>query len=126
MVEIGSKRRRLVRDIIILALAVIPVAACIVLKILTMPPSNGIDISGPLIYFTIKTPIQDLTVTESQINSFAVILRVFQKFSAVYRRDPRAFRLFQPAFSLRAFPADVRPEYCRRLGDTRFLPDNSL
>ncbi|MBR6918030.1 MAG: F0F1 ATP synthase subunit A [Clostridia bacterium] len=47
-----------------------------VLKVLFTPASEGIDISGPLIYFTIPTPIQPLTVTESQINSVAVILTV--------------------------------------------------
>ena len=61
----------------LLALAALPVAGCMVLKVLTNPASEGINISGPLIYFTIPTPIQPLTITESQINSWAVIISVF-------------------------------------------------
>lgn len=66
-----------VLDILILALAILPIVACIVLKVLTNPASEGINISGPLIYFKIPMPLQDLTITESQINSFAVIISIF-------------------------------------------------
>jgi len=74
-----NKRRRGISgvDILILILAALPIVACIVLKVLTNPASEGIDISGPIIYFTLNTPIQPLTVTESQINSLAVIISIF-------------------------------------------------
>ncbi len=64
-------------DILIIILAVLPILACIVLKVLTNPASEGINISGPLIYFHIHMPIQDLYITESQINSLAVVISVF-------------------------------------------------
>ncbi|MBQ3816970.1 MAG: F0F1 ATP synthase subunit A [Clostridia bacterium] len=47
------------------------------LKVLTKPASSGIEISGALIYFTVKMPLQNLPITESQINSWLVILSVF-------------------------------------------------
>ncbi|MBQ8649543.1 MAG: F0F1 ATP synthase subunit A [Clostridia bacterium] len=49
----------------------------IALKILTNPASGGIEIAGARIYFTLKLPIQDLPITESQINSWLVIFSVF-------------------------------------------------
>ena len=72
-----SKRSSTALDILLLSLAALPIIACIVLKILTNPASEGINISGPLIYYSIHLPLQDLNITESQINSFAVILSVF-------------------------------------------------
>ena len=72
-----SKRTSRALDILILSLAVLPILACIILKILTNPASEGISISGPLIYFTIHMPLQDLNITESQVNSLAVIISVF-------------------------------------------------
>ncbi len=65
-----------VADILYLLLATLPLAVGMVLKILTAPAKNGIEISGALIYFTIPMPIQDLLITESQINSALVILSI--------------------------------------------------
>lgn len=61
-------------DIVYLSLAVLPLLACMVLKVLTKPASEGIAISGAQIFFSIPMPLQDLLVTESQINSVAVTL----------------------------------------------------
>lgn len=72
----GAKRKLDALDCLLIVLAALPIVACMVLKVLTNPASDGINISGPLIYFTIPTPIQPLYVTESQINSLAVILSV--------------------------------------------------
>ncbi|MBR1970381.1 MAG: F0F1 ATP synthase subunit A [Clostridia bacterium] len=55
---------------------ILPLVFCIVLKVLTKPLSEGIDISGALVYFTIKMPIQDLPVTESQVNSLMVMISI--------------------------------------------------
>ncbi len=60
-------------DILYLSLAVIPLVAGIVLKILTKPLTEGISITGAQIYFTIPMPIQNLPITESQTNSAIVI-----------------------------------------------------
>ncbi len=61
-------------DILYLSLAIIPLVAGVVLKILTKPASTGINITGAQIYFTIPMPLQDMPITESQINSVIVIL----------------------------------------------------
>ncbi len=63
-----------VLDVLYLAIAILPLIAGMVLKILTKPPSAGISITGAGIYFTIPLPLQDLPVTESQVNSVIVIL----------------------------------------------------
>ncbi len=64
-------------DLFWIILMILPMAACIVLKILTKPLSEGISISGAQIYFTIPMPIQDLPITEAQINSVAVLISIF-------------------------------------------------
>ena len=63
-------------DGLLLLGAVLPIAAGILLKVLTAPPSDGIEITGARIFFTVHLPIQDWYVTESQINSWLVILSV--------------------------------------------------
>ncbi len=64
-------------DILLILMMILPIAACIVLKVLTTPASEGISISGAQIYFTIPMPIQDLPITESQINSWMVMISIF-------------------------------------------------
>lgn len=54
-----------------------PLVFGMVLKILFNPANEGISISGALIYFTIPMPIQDLPITESQVNSAIVIITIF-------------------------------------------------
>lgn len=63
-------------DILYLALIILPLVFGMVLKILTKGPTEGIELSGALIYFTIPMPIQDLPITESQVNSALVILSI--------------------------------------------------
>ncbi|MBR4910462.1 MAG: F0F1 ATP synthase subunit A [Clostridia bacterium] len=49
----------------------------IVLKVLYTPISSDIDISGALVFFTVKMPLWDLPVTETQVNSLVVIWSLF-------------------------------------------------
>lgn len=63
-------------DALLIAMMILPLTACIVLKILFSPASEGISVTGALVYFTIPMPIMDLPITESQVNSWAVILTV--------------------------------------------------
>jgi len=63
-------------DILLLAVIILPIAAAIVLQVLTKAPSEGISISGAQIYFTIPMPIQDLPITQAQINSWLVMISV--------------------------------------------------
>ena len=64
-------------DILYIAMIVVPFIVAIVLKVLTTPASEGVSISGALIYFTIPAPIQDLTITAAQINSWLVMISIF-------------------------------------------------
>lgn len=63
-------------DILLIAMMILPLVACIVLKILFSPATEGITVTGAIIYFTIPMPIMDLPITESQVNSWAVILTI--------------------------------------------------
>ena len=71
-----SRRFRAV-DILLLVLAVLPLAVGIALKILFTPASEDIQIAGALIYGTLDLPLGGMPITESQINSLLVILSVF-------------------------------------------------
>jgi len=64
-------------DIFYIIMMILPFAAGIVLKVLTSPASDDINITGALIYFTIHMPVQDLPVTEAQVNSLIVVISVF-------------------------------------------------
>ena len=65
-------------DALFLALMVCPFLFCIVLKILFTPESQGVDISGAMIYFQLdQFPLQPLIISEAQINSWAVLLSLF-------------------------------------------------
>ena len=61
-------------DALYIALMILPFLACMVIKVLFTPVSEGISITGARVYFTIDMPLQSLPITESQLNSAAVIL----------------------------------------------------
>lgn len=63
-------------DIVYIAMMILPIVAGIVLKVLTKPASSGISITGAQVYFTIPMPIQNLPITESQINSWLVMISI--------------------------------------------------
>lgn len=72
-----SKSRRFAAvDLLLILTMILPIVICIVLKVLTTPASDGISISGARIYFTIPMPIQDLPITESQVNSWMVMISI--------------------------------------------------
>lgn len=70
-------RRFLLADIFYIVMMILPIGFSILLKILTTPPSEGISISGARIFFTINMPIQNMPITESQVNSAMVIISIF-------------------------------------------------
>ena len=72
-----KSRRFMAVDILRIAMMVLPIVAVIVLKVLTTPASEGISITGARVFFTIPMPLQELPITESQINSWAVLASVF-------------------------------------------------
>lgn len=73
----SRSRRFAAVDILLILMMALPIAAAIVLKVLTTPPSDGINITGARIFFTIPMPVQDLPITEAQINSWLVLITVF-------------------------------------------------
>lgn len=64
-------------DILYLATAILPFVCGILLKILTTPQSDGIAISGAQIFCSVKMPLQDMLITESQVNSWLVMISLF-------------------------------------------------
>jgi len=71
-----KSRRFVVADILYILMMILPIAAAIVLKVLTAPATSGVSISGARIFLSIPMPIQDLVITESQINSWLVIISI--------------------------------------------------
>ncbi len=64
-------------DALLIALMLAPIAAGILLKVLTTPASEDIEITGARIFFEVPLPLQNLQITESQINSWIVICFLF-------------------------------------------------
>lgn len=63
-------------DLLYILMMILPVATAIIIKVLTNPLSDGIDIAGADIYFTLQLPIQNLPITESQVNSALVMISI--------------------------------------------------
>ena len=61
-------------SILFLILSLISFAAPIAVKVMFVPASQGIDITGAHVFFTVRLPIQDLPITEAQVNSWCIIL----------------------------------------------------
>lgn len=70
----NKRTRDRIIDVLLLAMVILPFVACIVLKVLTRPASDGINITGAQVYFTIPMPFQPLYITEAQTTSVAVIV----------------------------------------------------
>ncbi len=66
-------RRFKIIDGIYLTLMILPILSGIVIKILTTPESVGIAVTGALIYFKVPAPIQEIIISESQVNSLIVM-----------------------------------------------------
>ena len=67
-------------DVLLIVMMILPIAAAITLKVLTTPPGEGITITGARILLTIPMPVQDLLITESQVNSWLVMISIFALF----------------------------------------------
>ena len=64
-------------DTLLIILMILPIVFGMTLYILCTPASEGIEIAGARIFFTIPMPIQPLPITESQVNSWLVIVSIF-------------------------------------------------
>lgn len=72
-----SKRRSasfILVDVLLILMILLPLFCGMVIKILTTPPTDEISIAGAQIYFIVPMPLQDMPITESQVNSWLVIL----------------------------------------------------
>ena len=63
-------------DYALIAMMLLPILACIVLKVLFTPESEGVNISGALVYFEIPAPLMNAYISESQVNSWAVMISI--------------------------------------------------
>lgn len=61
-------------DYLLIAMMILPILFAIILKILTKTPSEGISVTGAQVFLTIPMPIMDMHITESQVNSWAVLI----------------------------------------------------
>ncbi len=64
-------------DVLFILGMLAPIAFAIILKVLFIPASDDIEITGAYIFFTLKLPLFDLPITEAQINSWCVIISIF-------------------------------------------------
>ena len=69
-----ESREYAAKDILYVCMMVLPILAGIILRVLTKPLSEGINVTGAQIYFTVPMPIQPLIITEAQINSWLVMI----------------------------------------------------
>ena len=63
-------------DIFFIVMMALTICFGIALKVLTTPPSEGISIAGARIFMTLPMPLQNLPITEAQVNSAIVIVSV--------------------------------------------------
>ena len=63
-----------VRDIIFLLMTILPFIVGIVIRVLFIPSSDGIEITGAHVFFSIDFPLMPLVITEAQVNSWIVVI----------------------------------------------------
>ena len=74
--KINRGKGFLALDVLYIAMMILPIVTAIVLKVLFTPGSEGVSITGPLIYVKIPMVLQDFVISESQINSALVIISI--------------------------------------------------
>ena len=73
--DVKSTRFRMV-DYALIAMMILPILACIVLKVLYTPATEGVHISGALVYLEFPAPLMNAYISESQVNSWAVMISI--------------------------------------------------
>lgn len=63
-------------DFLYILMMILPIFAAIILKVSTYPLTDGVSITGAKIYLEIPMPLQNLLITEAQINSWLVIISI--------------------------------------------------
>ena len=75
-VDVKSAKFRRV-DHALIALMIVPILALIVLKVLFTPAAGeGVQIAGALVYVEIPAPLMPIYLSESQVNSWGVMLSI--------------------------------------------------
>ncbi|MCQ2529127.1 MAG: F0F1 ATP synthase subunit A [Saccharofermentans sp.] len=64
-------------SILFLILSILPIIAGVAIKVLFIPASEGISVTGAHIFFTIDLPMGGLPITEAQVNSWLVVISLF-------------------------------------------------
>lgn len=65
-------------DGLYLAMILLPLLAAMTIKVLTAsPPDGSISIGGAMILLTIPMPIQNLVISEAQVNSWLIMITIF-------------------------------------------------
>ena len=73
--DVKSTRFRMI-DYGCIAMMILPLVACMILKVLFTPASEGVHITGAMIYFEIPAPMMPIIISESQVNSWAVMISI--------------------------------------------------
>ena len=63
-------------DLLLVLGMVLPVAVGIAVKAMFVPPSEGIQITGACVFFTLRTPLGQVPITETQVNSWLVMISI--------------------------------------------------
>ena len=75
--DIRSTRFRLI-DYALIAMMLLPILACVVLKVLFTPESEGVAIAGALVFWKSAPELSPTTfyISESQVNTWAVMISI--------------------------------------------------
>ncbi len=71
-----TKRRLSFVDILLIAGMILPILVGILIKVCFLPASEGMNITGAVVLFTIPFPLGGIQITEAQINSWLVMITV--------------------------------------------------
>ena len=64
------------KDVLFICMMIVPFLLAMTLKVLCKPASEGISITGAMVYFEIPMPLMPLYISESQVNSLAVLISI--------------------------------------------------
>ena len=75
--DVRSTRFRMV-DYALIAMMILPILACVVLKVLFTPQSEGVAIAGALVFWKSTAELTPTTfyISESQVNTWAVMISI--------------------------------------------------
>lgn len=72
-----KSKRFILADVLYISMMILPVLFGIVVKVLTKPLGEGIQITGAGVLFVLDMPLQPFYMTEAILNSWIVIVSVF-------------------------------------------------